>query len=87
MTRVPLVRTRDVELLDGCRVRFRKPCGCSETIDYARKPVAKRLGREALRLLVHWWTVGGGVAVPVCRRHPEFGPLPKRKSPGDENSP
>jgi hypothetical protein len=55
------------EYLDGLRVRFFYPCGHYETIDYAKKPVPKRPGQTALKMLARFWSKENGGVTAKCK--------------------
>ena len=66
------IKARQVELLDGARVRFTLPCGCRQTKDYGKGPVPRRVPRFSLeKFLVPYWQ-DSGVYVPSCKKHPEI---------------
>lgn len=55
------------EYLDGSRIRFTWPCGHRRTVDFSKRPLAKRMGPEGSRLMARWWSgAGGGVNAGPC---------------------
>jgi hypothetical protein len=55
------------EYLGGTRVRFVWPCGHTETRDYSKGPIPKRVGATGVRFLTKYWS-SGGVTLPRCKR-------------------
>jgi hypothetical protein len=63
-----------VVYLDGSRVRFIWPCGCTkvETITASRRKGAPPISAETLRdKLVPYWR-RTGVTLLECKKHPEY---------------
>ena len=59
----------NAEYLGGTRVRFTWPCGHTQTQDFSKGPMTKRMGASACRFMSHWWSKSsGGVYLKPCRR-------------------
>lgn len=63
-------RRATAEYLGGTKIRFHFPCGHSQTKDYSKGPVAKRMGEAGCRFMVKYWSTGGVTAeCPRCKRN------------------
>jgi hypothetical protein len=68
MTRGGYVRGT-AEYLGGTRVRFTWACGHTETKDFSKGPITKRVGEAGCKFLARYWSrSGGGVNLKPCRR-------------------
>ncbi len=57
----------DATYLGGTRFKFTyRKCGHTETKDYSKGPVARRMSEGGCKLMASWWSRGGVLA--VCRK-------------------
>lgn len=54
------------EYISGTKIKFVWPCGHTQTQDFSKGPIVKRMGPTACKMMARWWR--DGVNLQLCNK-------------------